>query len=48
MRNIALRGTVKDPDDPRAEEKPADDQDGTDSDDTPKEIVPPAPATNRS
>ena len=48
IRNIALRGTVKDPEDPKAEEKPKSDDDGTDSDDTPKEIVPPAPATNRS
>ena len=48
MRNIALRGTVKDPDDPRAQEKPESDDDDTSSDDTPKEIVPEAPATNRS
>ena len=48
MRNIALRGHVKDPDDPRAQEKSESDDDDTNSEETPTEIVPPVPATNRS
>ena len=45
MRNIALQGTVKDPEDDRSENE---DNKSTDGNDTPKEIVPAAPATNRS
>ena len=48
MRNIALRGHVKDPEDPKAEEKPESDGSDTNSEETPTEIVPPVPATNRS
>ena len=48
MRNIALRGHVKDPDDPRAQDKSESDGSDTNSEDTPTEIVPPVPATNRS
>ena len=45
IRNIALQGTVKDPEDDRSE---SEDNKSTDGNDTPKEIVPAAPATNRS
>ena len=48
MRNIALRGHVKDPEDPRAKDKSESDGSDTNSEDTPTEIVPPVPATNRS
>ena len=48
MRNIALRGHVKDPEDPRAKDKSESDDDDTNSEETLTEIVPPVPATNRS
>ena len=45
IRNIALQGYAKDPEDDRTE---SEDNKSTDGNDTPKEIVPAAPATNRS